>query len=391
MITREKITASFKSVPLGEAVEFLDYLRRPVKEESRTPGPYPYYGANGQQGTIDRYLFDEDIILLAEDGGHFENPSRGIAYFVSGKCWVNNHAHVLRPKSGFDIRFLTRVLENYNVVPFVTGTTRGKLTQAGAAKIPIPLLPLDYQRRIAAILDQADVLRERRRKAVERASRLAQAIFISTFGDWSRPNHGIPLVKLGPNLDFLTSGSRGWAEYYRDAGSLFLRIQNVRYDELDLTDIAYVSPPHSAEARRTRVQPGDVLLSITADLGRTAVVPKEIGEAYINQHLALIRTRAFDPRFLSAALASPAGQKIIRSKNREAVKAGMNFDDIKSIEVPDVSREAQCAFARSAAKAGAILYKAREHLAATDQLFLALQNQLFGDSVPTQDLKMAAE
>lgn len=115
-----------------------------------------------------------------------------------------------------------------------------------------------------------------------------------------------PVIKLGQTLESLTSGSRGWAEYYRDTGSLFLRIQNVRKDELDLSDVAYVQPPDTAEARRTRVQPGDVLLSITADLGRTAIIPDALGEAFINQHLSILRTGYFEPRFLSAAL-KPCG------------------------------------------------------------------------------------
>ena len=120
------------------------------------PRRYPYYGANGQQGTIANFIFDEPLVLLAEDGGHFENPDRGIAYRISGKTWVNNHAHVLRPKADIDLAYLCRVLENYDVTPFVTGTTRGKLTKGGASEIPIPLPPLHEQRRIAAILDKAD-------------------------------------------------------------------------------------------------------------------------------------------------------------------------------------------------------------------------------------------
>jgi type I restriction enzyme, S subunit len=99
MITREQVIGVYPVKPLGEVVCFLDSKRKPVKESERRLGPYPYYGANGQQGTIDDYLFDEPLVLLAEDGGFFDQPDRGIAYRISGKTWVNNHAHVLRPKS----------------------------------------------------------------------------------------------------------------------------------------------------------------------------------------------------------------------------------------------------------------------------------------------------
>ena len=133
MITRNSFEGAYPVVRLGEVANFLDNKRRPVTESDRKPGPYPYYGANGIQGNIDSYIFDEPLVLLAEDGGHFDDPERGIAYAISGKTWVNNHAHVLQPKSKIELKFLCRVLENYDVKPFVTGTTRGKLTKAGAA------------------------------------------------------------------------------------------------------------------------------------------------------------------------------------------------------------------------------------------------------------------
>jgi type I restriction enzyme S subunit len=243
--------------------------------------------------------------------------------------------------------------------------------------VEIPLPPLDEQRRIAAILDQVDTLRRQRREALSRLSGLTRAIFLDMFGDWSRPGQTVPVVKIGPRLDFLTSGSRGWAEYYKDRGSTFLRIQNVRHDELDLRDVAFVAPPETAEANRTRVRPGDVLLSITADLGRTAVVPDDIGEAFINQHLSILRTEAFVPRFLSAALSSPAGQRAILSRNREGVKAGLNFDDIRSFEVPDVDRKRQLVFAKRAAETDGQKALQSDHLALLNALFASLQHRAF--------------
>jgi type I restriction enzyme S subunit len=103
--------------------------------------------------------------------------------------------------------------------------------------LTIPLPPLDEQRRIAAILDQADDLRCKRREALNKAVSLASVLFLEMFGDWSRPGFNGRLIQLGEKLDFMTSGSRGWAEYYRDNGSLFLRIQNVKHDELDLSGV----------------------------------------------------------------------------------------------------------------------------------------------------------
>jgi restriction endonuclease S subunit len=147
------------SVALAECCEFLDHIRRPVKESERVKGPYPYFGANGQQGWINDYLFDEPLVLIAEDGGHFSNPERGIAYKIKGKAWVNNHAHVLRPREGIiDVDYLAHALRNKDVRRHLSGSTRDKLTKAGACQIEIPLPPLEEQRRIAAILDKVVLL-----------------------------------------------------------------------------------------------------------------------------------------------------------------------------------------------------------------------------------------
>lgn len=188
-----------------------------------------------------------------------------------------------------------------------------------------------------------------------------------------------PVVRLGDDLRFLTSGSRGWATYYRDDGAVFLRIQNVRNGRLVLDDIAFVQPPQTAEARRTRVMPGDVLLSITADLGRTAVIPDDIGDAYINQHLAILRPRRLDPRFLSAYLASPLGQTQIARLNRQGVKAGLNFEDIRSLTVPIPPLPEQRRLAEVLDRAEALQSKRLAAIAQLDILTQSIFLEIFGD------------
>ena len=192
--------SKFPLMPLSELVVFLDSRRRPVKAGDRKPGPFPYYGANGQQGTIDGYLFDEPLVLLAEDGGHFFEPNRGIAYKVTGKTWVNNHAHVLRPKSGVEINYLCLVLRHMDVTSHLTGTTRAKLTKAGASRIQIPLPPLAEQKRIAAILDAADALRVKRRESLAQLDTLLQSTFLDMFGDPVTNPKGFNRCRLGDQI-----------------------------------------------------------------------------------------------------------------------------------------------------------------------------------------------
>lgn len=149
---------------------------------------------------------------------------------------------------------------------------------------------------------------------------------------------------------FVTSGSRGWAKFYADAGSLFIRIGNLEHHtiELDLRDQQFVMPPQGAEGTRTRVEPGDVLISITADLGMVGLVRDGIGDAYVNQHIALARPT--DPcmaEYLAYYFATPsAGKRQLVRENRGMTKAGLGLDDILGVRVALPPRAEQAEIVR---------------------------------------------
>jgi len=137
---------------------------------------------------------------------------------------------------------------------------------------------------------------------------------------------------------FVTSGSRGWAKYYAEEGALFLRVGNLDHNsiKLDLRDIQKVHPPEGAEGTRTRVRAGDILISITAEIGMIAFVPEELGEAYINQHVALARpVETICKPYLAFYLVSDSGgQDQFLKLQRGAVKKGLGLDDIKAVALP---------------------------------------------------------
>ncbi len=146
---------------------------------------------------------------------------------------------------------------------------------------------------------------------------------------------GWKYVKAGDLLSLLTSGSRGWAKYYAPKGAVFLRIGNLDYDTtlLDLKSVQYVSPPLDAEGTRTRVQPGDVLVSITGDTGMVGLVPDGLPEAYINQHIALARPiDVANARWLAWYFASPIAKAQLQQAQR-GIKNSLGLSDIAAVPV----------------------------------------------------------
>lgn len=141
---------------LGWLTQCLDGRRVPLnaEERGRMQGEYPYWGANSVVDYVDRWLFDEELVLLGEDGAPFFDRTKPVAFRVSGKIWVNNHAHVLRARSGMDASFLAQALNSVDYRAFIDGATRDKLTQGDMNSISIQCPPLPEQRAIAAFLDR---------------------------------------------------------------------------------------------------------------------------------------------------------------------------------------------------------------------------------------------
>jgi type I restriction enzyme S subunit len=201
---------NWKVKRLSELVEFLDGKRVALKDSDRAQmrGDVPYYGANGQIDSVNKYIFDEPLVLLAEDGGHFGSKTKPIAYRVDGKSWVNNHAHVLKPVNGLNIDFLKWTLAFYDVTKFTTGSTRVKLTKGDAMKMQIPFPDLKTQQKIAATLEQADTARQKRKQANQLTKQFLQSAFLEMFGDPVRNEKGWEVKKV---KSFVSNIISGWS------------------------------------------------------------------------------------------------------------------------------------------------------------------------------------
>ncbi|GAB1530119.1 MULTISPECIES: restriction endonuclease subunit S [Brevibacillus] len=356
-------TDNWALVTIEQCCEILDSKRIPINADEREKriGDIPYYGANGLQGFIDDFIFDEPLILIAEDGGRFDDfRTSAIAYRVFGKSWVNNHAHVLRAKSEFCQDAIFYSLEHKDIRSFIVGGTRSKLNQ-GALRAITLFLPnsKEEQTKIAEILWTVDNAIERTKELISKQQRIKTGLMqnlltrgIDEHGNIrSEQTHQfkdsalgrIPVewevTELGSVAELVTSGSRGWAQYYSAEGATFLRIGNLTREHINLRmdNLVYVCPPKSSEGRRTSVASGDILISITADLGIIGVIPEHFGEGYVNQHIALIRllpTTEVNSRFVGWYLAGQGGQSQFEKLNESGAKAGLNLPTIRKLLFP---------------------------------------------------------
>jgi len=169
---------------LSDLVDNFDAARKPVKGLDRRTGPYPYYGASGVVDKVDKYLFDGEYLLIAEDGENLRTRNTPIAFIARDKFWVNNHAHIVRGNSKADTRFLMYALSAADISGYLTGSTMPKLTQGNMNRIPLLTPPLPEQKAIAHILGTLDDKIELNRKMNETLEAMARALFKSWFIDF---------------------------------------------------------------------------------------------------------------------------------------------------------------------------------------------------------------
>ena len=247
----------------------------------------------------------------------------------------------------------------------------------------IPLYTPNQQEEIVTVLNAAQSILSSRRQQLQKLDELVKARFVELFGDPRINPNKYPVCQLSDYIVFLTSGSRGWAQYCADDGTeWFITIKNVKDCHIETDNMQPINAPNNAEAKRTRVQEGDLLISITADLGRTGVVTKEIAEhgAYINQHLTCIRLKrdVLNPLYVAYFMESPAGKEQFESKNQSAVKAGLNFNSINSLRLmvpPLDDQNAFVDFIKQTDKSKAVTQKALDE---AQLLFDSLMQKYFG-------------
>ena len=322
-------------VPFTEAVDICDTFRKPINSSeraSRIKGKeqselYPYYGATGQVGFIDDYITDGEYVLLGEDGAPFLDAFSNKAYIISGKTWVNNHAHVLRSKT--NNKFLCYYLNSFNYKGYVSGTTRLKLTQAEMKRIPVPVPPLSEQERIVSrieeLFSQLDAGVETLKKTKAQLAVYRQAVLKEAFesvipeSDTCNVEDVCKDIKVGIVIKP--------AQYYTsaDVGVRAFRSANVREFAVNDSDWVYLTKAGHEANLRSEIHTGDVLVVRSGYPGTACVVPPTYnGCNAIDILIAVPYAEKILPEYLCAYTNSPLGKRIIQEKKRGVAQAHFN-------------------------------------------------------------------
>ncbi len=319
---------------LKAACVFLDSIRRPINEQERSKriGPYPYYGANGQQGWIDDYLFDEELVLLAEDGGFFFDPIKPASYRVSGKCWVNNHAHVLRPTSDVNADWLNLCLAFADYTSFIPEPIRPKLNQTNARRVPVPVPPLDEQHRIVARTQE--LLRRLQEARALRAEAILQA-------EGYLPAAIAGIFEKGERTGWITKKIKDVCEYPQyghtesatlsPVGPKFLRITDIQNSRVNWDSVPFC---RCEELGKYRLRSGDILFARTgATTGKSFLVQDPPDAVFASYLIRLRPGPAILPEFVSWYFQSPMYWHSVASGIEDGNRPNLNGTKLANLKI----------------------------------------------------------
>ncbi len=354
--------AEVSFIPMADVSESGRWVNRQSKRFGDVQNGYTY--------------FSENDVLFAKITPCTENGKGCIATgVVNGVGFASTEFHVLRAKDTGDPGFIYQ----WSIYSPLRQKAAAAMTgSAGQQRVPasffdtyrIHRLERSEQSKVAEVLSTVDRAIEQTGALIAKQQRIKTGLMqdlltcgIDEHGNLrSERTHRfkesslgrIPVewdvVHLGAVSDFVTSGARGWAKYYRQEGAIFLRIGNLtrQHINLRLDDVVCVQTPKSAEGQRTKVMEGDLLLSITADLGIVGVIPASFGDAFVNQHIALARLNKeeVDPRFVGWFFSSRKGQIQFEHHNESGAKAGLNLPTIRGLQLCRPRPEEQRLIAR---------------------------------------------
>ena len=336
-------------------------------------------------GLCSRLYFDDELVLLAEDGGNFGSKTRPIAYRVSGKCWVNNHAHVLKPMANVDVDYLCYSLMFYDTEELVNGATRQKLTQAAMRKMLIPQRPITEQKKIVSELSKIQSIISVRQQQLQKLDELVKARFVEMFGDPVRNSMGLPTEPM-TTVCAIIDGDRGKnypkQDEFSDTGyCLFLNAKNVTATGFSFENRMFITKEKDNALHNGKLERGDVVLTTRGTLGNLAFyddsVPFE--NVRINSGMVILRmnksvmTEVFFMEQFKLQLQSIKGKIASGSAQPQLPISTMN--KIRILLAPMALQEQFAAFVEQTDKSKVAVQKALDE---AQLLFDSLMQKYFG-------------
>ena len=351
-----KIPENWKVSKLKYFVDCYDGKRVPVDASLRNSGPYPYWGAGSIMDYVDDYLFDEELVLLGEDGAPFFDYTRPVAFYVNEKVWVNNHIHVLKPHASIDIKYLIHYLNNVDYKSYINGSILNKLTQTNMNSIAFVFPDKEEQKRIANYLDaecaRIDAVMEQTRASIEEYKKLKQSIITEAVTKGIRPNRpmkdsGIDWIgQIPADWDTLRklsyacnkSISYGIVKLFEpddENGVKVLRCSDIREGIIIPDNIRTVTQKVSQEYNRTVLSGGEVVINVRGTLGGCAVVPMDMRGYNIAREVAMVSvSNCLANRYLMYYLLSKAFLIYEERHLAGSVYVGLNIEMLSACPIP---------------------------------------------------------
>ena len=320
IVDKEQLPEDWDIKSLGDLYENLDNRRIPITKSSRNSGDIPYYGASGIVDYVADFIFNEDLLLVSEDGANLLARTYPIAFSITGKTWVNNHAHVLRFKEKITQTFIEYYLNSIPLDLYVSGMAQPKLNQKALNSIPIPVPSPDEQKQIVAILNEAfegiDQAIRNTEKNLANARELFESylnkIFIQKGEDWEER-------KLGDsNILQIIDGDRGnnypkKSDFLDEGFCLFLSTKNVRANGFLFEDRMFISQEKDSQLRKGKLKRRDVILTTRGTIGNIAIYDENVEFEHIRINSGMLIFRPNEKNILSEYLF-----EILRSSNMKA-------------------------------------------------------------------------
>ena len=285
-----------KKVKLGEVTINIDNRRKPLNNlqriEKSLTKKYPYCGANNIIDFIDEYIFDEneEILCIAEDGGSWGKDEE-CTYVMNEKCWVNNHAHVLKMKSGVDINYIKLNLDYIDLSSYITGSTRGKLTKSSLEKIEIKLPDYHTQISISKKISDIQNLITKKKVQIQKYNELVKSRFNEMFG-------GNKQFESIDNLFDIIDGDRGKNypksdELFDEEYCLFLNTKNVTKNGFSFITNQFITETKDKLLRKGKLERYDIVLTTRGTVGNVAYYDESIKYKHlrINSGMVILRPK----------------------------------------------------------------------------------------------------